>query len=868
MEESSGSGAGYASSGGDSHTPSPSAASHDGTPGTTVASLAGPSSGSPAMQTSAAAADGTVDPKKLRACEACRGLKVRCEPNPVEGQPCKRCKKAGRRCVVTAPTRKRQKKTDSRVSELERKIDALTASLQARAGGVGQHQQHQQQQERHGRGQEHRNWENDVAPWESGRPADQDSHFQQLVSMAGRKRKAGEDGDAGDGGSSNQGAPTPRRHARPAVATATAPAEDDDRRPSAAAAAVGWPAYTSRATDGDVVDRGLVPLELAARLFSRYKAHMVRHLPGIVFPPSTTVATLRATRPVLFLAVLAAAAGEDHALQRVLQKELMRIFADKIIVTGEKSLELVQALNVAVIWYWPPEYFEELKFYQLIHTAAVMAIDIGLGRKTNGRARRNQTTTTPVGMGWRGDPSRHKTPPPDPTSLEARRTWLTCYYLASNTAMSLHRPNLIRWTAFMAESMALLETSPDAAPTDKYFCHLVWTHQLGEQIGAQLSMDDPDAVVDITDARTQYALRALERELERYRAGVPPERMQATLKIGFDLLNLYMHETVLHGDHFTEVGTGAGFHAEALQDGLLARHDDDDAQQQQRRPLSAQHVNALTSCLAAIDGILATFLALDVDSIRCLPVFNFVRVAYAVVVLMKMYFSADAATAAGADFGAVFTRESMGVQVHLDALLDKFRETAAGDRCRPASKFLVVLAMLRSWFVKQGRTTTTEAAAGGGGGGAAAAAQTQQQPQQFQPQTANTPLQMLSEVATGSADQPNNNTGGTSSPFGYYHRAAGFFPDALPPTTTTPAGGGAPFDAGGHMYPPWIAEALLCNGGGGFDGVTGTGAEFPTVMGMGAGMQGGGFDGASAATNDEFWTDMFQGIPDPNMFTF
>ncbi|KAJ6787399.1 hypothetical protein PWT90_10917 [Aphanocladium album] len=701
----SGSGAGYASSVGDSPTPSPSPEAspsgqlhHDeDTPG---AASVGPS-GSPA-QVAGAAADGT-DPKKLRACEACRGLKVRCEPDPNEG-PCKRCKKAGRNCVVTAPTRKRQKKTDSRVSELEKKIDALTASLQARTSGGGALPSYHQDTPpapppppgrstagMYGRGQEHRNWDSEVAQWDSAQPSDQDSHFRQLISMAGRKRKAMDDarqesggsGGGGAGGSSSGsgGQHGASRHSRLA----------DDRRPSAAAASVGWPAFSSRATDGDVVDRGLVPLELAARLFSRYKTHMVRHLPGVVFPPSTTIADLRRNKPILFLALMAAASGEDHALQRVLQKELMQIFAQKVIVTGEKTLELVQALNVAVIWYWPPEYFEELKFYQLIHTAAVMAIDIGLGRKTNGKNRRNPatsaTTATPVTMGWRGDPSR-KAPPPDPTSLEARRTWLTCYYLASNTAMSLHRPNLIRWTSFMAESMEILETSVDAAPTDKYFCHLVWTHHLGEQIGTQLSMDDPDMVVDIADARTQYALRALERDLERYRNGVPPERMQATLKIGFDLLNLYMHETVLHVDNSSEVG--AGFDADALKDGMMVPSAE--------APLSAQHVNALTSCLAAINGIFTTFLGLEVESIRCLPVFNFVRVAYAVVVLMKMYFSASTA---GSDFGHVFSRDSMRVQQHLDALLDKFRATAAGDKCRPASKFLVVLAMLRSWFNEQ-----------------------------------------------------------------------------------------------------------------------------------------------------------------------
>jgi len=83
---------------------------------------------------------GPLDPKRSRACEACRGLKVKCEPDPNNPDlPCKRCAKANRNCVVTQPSRKRQKKTDSRVAELEKKIDALTATLAQKTGSTIAH---------------------------------------------------------------------------------------------------------------------------------------------------------------------------------------------------------------------------------------------------------------------------------------------------------------------------------------------------------------------------------------------------------------------------------------------------------------------------------------------------------------------------------------------------------------------------------------------------------------------------------------------------------------------------------------------------------------------------------------------------------
>lgn len=445
-----------------------------------------------------------ADAKKPRACEACRGLKVRCEPdvNNPDGA-CKRCAKAGRNCIVTQPTRKRQKKTDSRVAELEKKIDALTATLSATkagqagasipgmpdgAGGII-----------YGGGMDgSRGWSTVNAaisrdpttisrssvhsPYAEGNSMT----YPPPMVLAGQKRKYTEPKDAADD------APTP----------SVAPSAVD----------------TKTHEYSDIVDRGILSMDRAAVLWDRYNYQMAPHLPGVVFPRDMTVGELRKTRPILFLAIMSAASSETPNVQRVIVKELMQVFADKIMITGEKSIELVQALNISVIWYWPPEHFEELKFYELVHMGAVMAIDLGLGKRKSRRGRG-------MGPALRDHPFR-KHPPPDPTTIEARRTWLMCYFLTTNTAMALHRPFLLRWTSFMAECLDVLESSPEAAPSDKYFCHLVRTHQLAEEIGFQFCMDDPTVAVNLSDYMTQHKVRGFERELEKHRQEVSRELMQ------------------------------------------------------------------------------------------------------------------------------------------------------------------------------------------------------------------------------------------------------------------------------------------------------------------------------------------------------
>ncbi|KAH6650308.1 hypothetical protein F5144DRAFT_588815 [Chaetomium tenue] len=641
------------------------------------------------------------DPKKPRACESCRGLKVRCDPDPANPEgACRRCAKGKRACVVTQPTRKRQKKTDSRVAELEKKIDALTASLVATRGAVG-----------------------GVGGVGAAAAA--------VTGLAGGGTSGAGGGLAGAGGVSGLGGV------------------------GGGGGGGGGAGVGQRGSWDREAEVGLLTMGLAADLLDRYNVHMCPHLPGVVLPPDLTAAELRKTKPILFLAVMAGAASELPNLQRVLTKELMQQFADKIIIRGNKSLELVQAITVAVIWYWPPERFEELKFYQLVHVAAVMAIEIGLGRKkaAKGGFRKH------IAHAWRDHPLR-KQSPPDPTTTEARRAWLTCYFMATNTAMALHRPSLIRWTPFVAECMEALESAPDAAPTDKYLCHLVWSHKVAEDIGIQFSMDEPSSTPNLAEARTQHALKGFERELEKYNNSVPKELRKPSLQMSFHVISLYMHEVATHNDAAEE----CRLHPSETQLGM------DGA-------LSVAHINALSACLTAINGIFDLFLSLDVHTIRCLPVFNFVRVAYAVVVLIKLYF---AASSPKSDLGKVIDKDDMKVELHLDRLLEQFRATAAGDRSRPAAKFLVVLVMIRSWFHKQklnqngGRSAETNTSAAetplpphsrpsvGERSNAPPISQPPQQQQQQQqdyPPTASTGLQLLSEIATNkSASGPRPST--------------------------------------------------------------------------------------------------------------
>lgn len=473
--------------------------------------------------------DTVNDAKRPRACEACRGLKVKCDfdPHNPDGA-CKRCAKAHRNCVVTVPSRKRQKKTDSRVAELERKIDVLTAAVQAAKSGSVSNNQVSPGADIYVGGDRMNPYEkvttggygptyegrSDFGGAPSGRdepnfqsyakPATQGSKKPTVPSMviAGQKRKHSSRSESSTPASSTN-AKTPN----------VVPFAVDSRNSPTPKQNVGNE-YT------DVIDRGIVSSEWATQIFNRYVSNLVPIMPVVVFPPNTTAAEIRKMKPVLFLAILCAGSSTDYPdLQKTLTKEVMSIYADRIICNGEKTLELIQALQVSTLWYWPPEHFEELKFYQLVHLAAVMAIDINISRKSKSRTYRDSKSVAGL---WRDQPWR-RTPFPDPESVEARRAWCACYFMACNTSMGLRRPNLIRWTNYLQECVEFLETSADALPSDRTLCQWVRSQHIAEEVAIQFSMDDPFATVSISDSKVHHALKGFERDLANWRDHIPSD---------------------------------------------------------------------------------------------------------------------------------------------------------------------------------------------------------------------------------------------------------------------------------------------------------------------------------------------------------
>lgn len=357
------------------------------------------------------------DPKRPRACEACRGLKVRCDQDPNQPDlPCRRCAKAGRQCIITAPSRKRQKKADSRVAELEKKLDALTAVLQQQQGGPPQY----------------------ASPSFASAPPPATMHHSQPMtypSHQGMIDHSMPPPQQIDRTSSKRKASEANLPENP-IDEINTPDKSRQQQPS-------WGAnpeimrYLSHGSPEDFMTRinNLVPPETGTSIFGRYINELSPHMPAVVFQPGTTAEQICQEKPILYACILSAGANGilDQETCRGLAREAVRAIADCAVCNGSKSLELIQAMQVLALWYKPPERAEQTNFYQIIHIAAVMAIDIGLGKRFNAsKAKRGF-----------GGPQAEYAPgpgmmlPQNSDTVEARRAWLACYYLCARYDLSV-----------------------------------------------------------------------------------------------------------------------------------------------------------------------------------------------------------------------------------------------------------------------------------------------------------------------------------------------------------------------------------------------------------------------------------------------
>lgn len=258
--------------------------------------------------------------KRSRACQACRSMKIRC--NPVEGQDaCLACSKVNRTCVMPGPARKRQK-TVHKVAELEKKINALQQSLLAKSNA-------------------------DPTPQQSPVVTD------------------------GSHSTKEQSIPSPEEKGYPLFPKVDTPQGIAPLK-----------ATETDSTYEDVISRGVISSAMAERLFDKFTKEMNPLTPLVSFPPGTDADTVRQARPMTFLALITSATTYVcPEYYNILSEEMARQLADRVFFLFERSIDLVQACLIHTTWVGKHRKAKDVGFNHYIHAAIVIAHDLGLSKR-------------------------------------------------------------------------------------------------------------------------------------------------------------------------------------------------------------------------------------------------------------------------------------------------------------------------------------------------------------------------------------------------------------------------------------------------------------------------------------------------------
>ncbi|OKL59636.1 hypothetical protein UA08_05241 [Talaromyces atroroseus] len=635
--------------------PSTSATAQNGglLPTTNSYALNAPQSESLSMRVSGSRTQ-TVDRKsdfyRFRACDTCRSLKVRCEPHPNPSvESCYKCANLGRTCVITPPNRKRRKRTDTRVAELEAKIDGLVNSLRA-SGSEPQHGLHGSES------------------YKISTPNDacEKTHF------TGHSESSSTDQPCCCGHNSTQ-----RHHqvdntqSRSVLSVAQCG--------SSLEKGIEYTASEITSDRGpDALDCGIVDLASVEAAFHRYVSEISLILPIVIFPPETKMEDLRAKKPILFWAIIAVSIDTiNPSVHPLLIQQTYRTFGKLIFMRGQKSLELLQALVVCCQWYKLPERLEELNVYQLVHSGVAMAMDLGLNKHA-------PRMTLPLRSVQ--DFNRYNSMPNHHDAMEARRTWLGVYFLSVQVSSSLKRVFLVRWNQYMDDCIEVLERSSQYFPSDTILIHWIRLAHIMEQVGTQFSIDDGSAGFKLEDSRVQYSLKAYEKVLQRWHQGTANLALSRIQKVIFEqsihLVRIFMHESALHfelDDIISRQITGRG--------SVDTR--------------SAERINSLIICVTSVHKALDAAFCLQIEDILAIPGIVTARIGCCAIILIKL--SVMVSTPEN-QIRAIYDVPDLRAEHYVDKCEEWLRRVGSLKGGRSFSHVEKIINSLNLWFVKPGGT--------------------------------------------------------------------------------------------------------------------------------------------------------------------
>ncbi|PYI05210.1 hypothetical protein BO78DRAFT_318601 [Aspergillus sclerotiicarbonarius CBS 121057] len=576
-----------------------------------------------------------------QSCENCRSLKVRCLPDPNTPRQCQRCTRTRRTCVFAHTLRRQpRKKTGSRVAQLEKDVRDLRSLL------------------------------HDQIRTDPDRAERENAAAAAAATITGPTRSSGHD-------AASFSAPSASAHMEPS----------GFHRPSAASnpaqharSLEGNPAPTnsrpvmmrSPAGSGDVVDRGIILHDTAQMLVSVFVNELSQFYPMVVLPPDTDAESLRRTSPVLFLSIIAASSLTlDMRCSTVLNEELLRVYAERFFLRQEKSIELIQAILLMLIFYFPPKSRLQGQYYQYTHIATTMALELGIVAGEVGQ--KNHRC-------HEGDGDL-----PASTHSAQARAVLGCYHFASNIGIRTHRPNMLCFNGVIDGYIGHLRDSANVL--DQQLATWFEIQRIVDDTLSSLGHDNTLIANPLRESQMLPILKWFDTRMLHWKKSAPENMLTIWMMLEYHYMYLAIYE----------LAAGEGYRdpdAPTRKYYTLPPLEGDMERQKANVPLSAARVQIITKWMLAAHQMLDAFLQCDTATLRQLPNMSYTRMVLGVSSLLRIYH-----TSQFGPLSEVIPSQMINVDGYLDRMSQALLRASGDQKYRVPSKWYHVVAVKnRDWY--------------------------------------------------------------------------------------------------------------------------------------------------------------------------
>ena len=146
------------------------------------------------------------------------------------------------------------------------------------------------------------------------------------------------------------------------------------------------PSVSDQTDTPDLIESGLVSVALAEELFAFYCNSLVIQFPYVTFLPTENLATMRSSRPLLLLSILAVGLARDIPRLERAGDEVAEMIHSKMRHRSNFSLDLLQAIMVHTAWH---QFFFDVstqQYFLMTQYCITLVHELGLDRTQGSQA--------------------------------------------------------------------------------------------------------------------------------------------------------------------------------------------------------------------------------------------------------------------------------------------------------------------------------------------------------------------------------------------------------------------------------------------------------------------------------------------------